>query len=83
MATYEVTLKMEVLGEFSTGVISDLYKFMDKNNIEDDRKNNLSILLKDIWGIKHNILKQETMEDILKIEGTLVFLNDYIKKLGA
>ncbi len=81
MATYEVTLKMEVLEEFCAGIISDIDNYMEKNNIKEDSKNPVVLLLDDVLEIKRNILYQNTMEDMLKIEGTLIFLKEYIKKL--
>ena len=81
MAIYEVTLKMEVLGEFSAGIIADIDNYMDKNNIKEDSKNPVALLLEDVLEIKRNILYQNTMEDMLKMQGSLIFVNKYIKKL--
>ena len=81
MATYEVTLKMEVLGEFCAGIISDIDNYMEKNNIKEDSKNPIVLLLDDVLEIKRNVLYQNTMEDMLKMQGSLIFVNKYIKKL--
>ena len=81
---YKVIQQIEVLREFSSGILADIERYIRKNNIDREDNTNFMIIIKkkvvDLWGGVYSI---KTMKEAYIVRGKLQIINEVIKELDS
>lgn len=79
---YKVIQQIEVLREFASGILADISRHINENNINRDDKTNLMIVIDEkvteIWDDVYSI---KTLKDAYIVRGKLQIINEVMKEL--
>ena len=83
MNTYEITLTREVLREKSAGILADYDRYIEKNDINDE-KNPVFIIVKNIENIYREIFKPKykNMKNLNEANGKLDLAKEILEQLN-
>ena len=80
---FEVIQRIEVLNEVCAGVIADFDRELEKRNIDiTDKTNPVVVLYWQLVILKNSILSKNSMEELQDVRSQLIFIDQYVKKLG-
>ena len=81
---YKVIQQIEVLREFSSGILADISRYINENNIDRQDTTNLMVVIDkivtDIWDGVYSI---KTMKEAYIVRGKLQIINEVIKELDS
>ena len=81
---YNVTRELEVLREFSAGVLAGLRRYMKKQNISLDNNKDFSVIMyNNVLATYNNVYRIRTLEDAYVARGKLQIINEGLKELEA
>lgn len=80
MSKYELSLRQEVLMEVGASILGDLFRYSEKNKIEDD-DDPVSILYNLIRSAKQDVILSQTEAELEQIEGKFCLARDFLSGL--
>ena len=81
---YNVTRELEVLREFSAGILAGLRRYMKKQNISLDNNKDFSVIMyNNVLATYNNVYRIRTLEDAYVARGKLQIINEGLKELEA
>lgn len=79
---YEVIQQIEVLREFASGILADITRYINENNINRDDKTNMMVIIDEkvtkIWDDVYSI---KTLKEAYIVRGKLQIIDETIKEL--
>ena len=70
MNDYELTLRKEVMTEKAAGILGDLFRYAQENQIEDNT-NPVNIMFSLLWNAKEDIISATSGVELDRIDGKL------------
>ncbi len=81
--TYTLTLEQEILCEQAANIIADLCNYIRQHKIDINEKTPITVMIRAITNLKHDLLQCKTMEELLVVRGQFIFAENCLKSLEA
>lgn len=82
-SVYEIAFECEILTEVAWSLHARLFHYMDRNNIDEEDKDNIVVMLSEDAGVLINMIthKCRTLDELKIVEGRLQQIRCIIERL--